>query len=72
MNQLKSMAQNILKKLKSMFLANQLTVNLVKTNFSVYSNKTTRFLKELFVDGCTIKRTTVVKYLRMCVDKKLK
>ena len=40
----------VLRKLKTWFSVNQLTVNLDKTNFSVYSYKDTRSLNKLVVD----------------------
>lgn len=69
--QAKLLAESTLIKLNQWFNANKLTVNLEKTHFSVYSNRDSKQLKELDINGHIIKRTAVVKYLGLYLDERL-
>lgn len=71
LSQAKALAESTLKKLSHWFHANKLTLNLDKSNFSIYSHRDSKQLKTLCIDGHIIKRTTVIKYLGLYVDERL-
>lgn len=70
-NYVKRLAEMALVNLHKWFNVNQLSLNLKKTCFSVYSNKNCDNIKELEVENHILKRTKIVKYLGMLVDENL-
>ena len=71
LNRAKSATENTLNRLSRWFIANQLTLNVDKTCFSVFSNKDSESLKSLQLNGKSVERVTAAKYLGVFVDEKL-
>ena len=64
-------ANNYMCDLNSWFLCNRLSLNLDKTNFSVFGAGKSHINFELTVDGTVIKQVNTCKYLGIMIDDKL-
>jgi len=64
-------ANSCIEALQSWFLANKLSLNLVKTSYSVFGDNTVSDDFELKIGVTVLKRVTSYKYLRIIIDDKL-
>jgi hypothetical protein len=62
--------QDVLNYLHQWFVDNQLTLNIDKTCYSIFSNKKIP-KKSLYINHIEIKRVNSVKYLAVYLDEKL-
>ena len=60
-----------LKKMKSWFDSNKLTLNLNKTKFIIFGNRTYNTQKRLTIDNIEIERVNEIKFLGVIIDSKL-
>ena len=71
LEQLLDTVEKELIKLKSWFDANKLTLNLSKTKFIIFGNRSNNSNKKLMINDVEIERVTEIKFLGVIIDNKL-
>ena len=62
---------NELKKLCNWFYLNKLSLNTLKTNYMIFSNKKCKDTVNIFMKDCLINRVQVTKFLGLMIDEAL-
>ena len=62
---------NELKKLRNWFDLNKLSLNILKTNYMIFSNKKCNDTVNIFMKDCLINRVQVTKFLGVMIDEAL-